>query len=124
MTVNRREHLRYPVEGDEIFVLGRHSRNVAAVRNISIGGLQFEYVNGAYESDHWTQIDIIGEWQDRLTLPCLECQIVYDIKTLLESGTYTGLDVRCCGVRFVGLTEDQKKNLHQVLRCLASQPVE
>jgi len=62
MAVNRREHLRYPVAGDEIFVLGRHSNNVAAVRNISIGGLQFEYVSGAYESDQWTQIDIIGEW--------------------------------------------------------------
>lgn len=124
MAVNRREHLRYPVVDDEMFVLGRYSTNVVAVRNLSFGGLQFEYVHGAHASDQWTQIDIIGEWQDRLSLPCLQCQIVYDIKALLESGTYTGLDVRHCGVRFLGLTEDQKKNLHQLLRCLASQPVE
>lgn len=124
MAVNRRKHVRYPLADDKMFVLGRYTNDVAVVRNISNGGLQFEYVQGLYESDQWTRIDIICHRRDHIMVPCLRCNIVYDIKSLMEMGAYTGLDVRHCGLHFMGLTEDQKKNLHQLCLCLALQPAQ
>ena len=117
---NRRKHFRYPVTGDEILVLGRYSNNVAVVRNISMDGLQVEYINGRREGDQWTKIDISGDRQTHFMVPSVQCEVVYDISVLPENRTYTGMEARRCGLHFFELSEAQNTQLRQLLQHLTA----
>lgn len=117
MKIDRRLHSRYRVPADEIFVHGRHSNDVATVKDISEGGLKLEYLGGHFAEDHWSLVDIVAGRRQNVQVSAVRCEVRYDIENLLENRTFTGKDIRSCGLHFVDLSRDQKKSLIRLLGC-------
>jgi hypothetical protein len=120
MGEERRRHSRYAVPEEEIFVMGEFSNTVVKVRNIGCGGVQCEYLSADFADDQRSRIDILAGGNDRSVLSNVACSVVYDIKSLSADGPFTGMDLRVCGLRFVGLTAGQQENLKQLLAQLAA----
>lgn len=76
-----------------------------------------QYISELDRSDQWTQINIISGECDPILMADVCCEVMYDIKDLMENGSFSGMDVRLCGLCFGELTQDQKKALHRLLDC-------
>jgi hypothetical protein len=115
MGVEQRRFQRYALKEDGLDVLSRDRKVVGKLKNISRGGVAYQYthVNGAKADSEI--IDILGKAPDRFSLLGLDCRTVYDIATLNEGRTFTGSSSRLRGVQFKGLTEEQKERLEFLL---------
>jgi hypothetical protein len=115
MQFERRKKPRYAVADREIIVMCAYSCNVAAVCNIGAGGMQLQYVSESDRGDQWTRIDIFAGKSDRILAAGLGCRVAYDVKSLMEGGTFSGLNVRLCGLEFMELTQVQEIFLNQLI---------
>lgn len=115
MKEERRKHPRHTLNHHEVFILDRHSEKVAVLKDISFGGMQLRYLPDAFTNDQCALIDIVSGEKNQVLIAGLSCNMVYDFADLMQDGSFRGMDVRRCGVRFRGLTEDQKDRLHQIL---------
>lgn len=111
----RRKGSRIPISDEQIVVMGHHSNTVGVLRDIGKGGLKIEYMSDMAASDQWTLIDILANRRDQALLAAVSCKIVYDIKDMSSYRTFTGVDVRLCGVCFCELTAVQLESLHKLL---------
>ena len=115
MHIERRKGSRIPISGEQFVVMGHHSNTVGVLRDIGEGGLKIEYISDMASSDQWSLIDILANRRDQVLLAAVPCQIVYDIKDMASHRTFTGVDVRLCGVCFCELIQVQLENLHKFL---------
>jgi len=97
MPAERRATNRYAVLFDEIQVFIYPSQKIYPIKDISKGGLAFEYSPVADEPFESEAIDISAVDYDRFYLPQIACKTVYDIATLMEGQLFTG------GERFAAL---------------------
>ena len=111
----RRREQRVAITDDEIVVMGRYSNSVGVIKDISMGGMRFEYFSDKPVDGQWKLIDILANRQDHVLLASVPCDIAYDIKGMASNSTFTGLCVRICGVNFNALTEDQTGNLEHLI---------
>jgi hypothetical protein len=111
----RRKGSRVPIFDEQIVVMGHHSNTVGVLRDIGEGGLKIEYMSDMASSDQWTLIDILANRRDQVLLAAVPSKIVYDIKDMSSYRTFTGVDVRLCGVCFYELTPVQFESLHKLL---------
>jgi hypothetical protein len=122
MGVEQRRFTRYAVKEDGLEVLSRDLQVVGKLKNISRGGVAYQYtpVNGTKADSE--MIDILGKVPDRFSLLALDCRTVYDIATLNEDRTFTGSASRLRGLQFKGLTAEQEERLGLLLQNYVIKP--
>ena len=116
MVSERRGHYRCKVDRDEMFVMGCHANHVAIVSDISEGGLKFEYMWGHFSEDWWTKINVLQADTRRVLVSAASCEIVYNIRNLVEDDTFTGAEICHCGLKFIKMTVEQKSLLRQIMK--------
>ena len=108
----RRRHTRHKTPDSCFAALRAGSTTVGRIRDISMGGLSFEYLEDL-ESSHDCQdgerVDLFmtGGSQFVREIPC---QTVRDSLALLDNLSFSGICVRLRGVQFQDMTE-QASNL-------------
>ena len=95
--------------------MDRHTEMIAMLKDISFGGMQLRYLPGAFADGQCALFDLVSDENNPVLISCLSCNKVYDFADLMENGSFSGKDVRCCGVRFNRLTDVQKDRLHQIM---------
>ena len=115
MKIERRKYPRYPLKNNEVFILDRHAEMIAVLKDISFGGMQLKYLPDAFADDQCALFDLVSDEKNPVQISCISCNKVYDFADLMENGSFSGKDVRCCGVSFNKLTDVQKYRLHQIM---------
>lgn len=111
MSIEQRRFTRYAVKEDGLEVMSRELKVVGKLKNISRGGVAYQYATVNGTKPDFEVIDILGKVPDRFSLVGLECRAVYDIATLNEDRTFTGSPSRLRGLQFKGLTAEQEERL-------------
>jgi hypothetical protein len=120
----RRQHPRYPVREGEFEVFSHDSKIMGKLNNISQGGLAFQYSPVEGRNAESETIDIMAKSPDPFFLPSVACRTMYDISVLAEDRTFTGAAARLCGVKFVGLQNDQTQKLAHFIKKYGFEPLE
>jgi len=115
MEVDRRKHPRYRLNNGEFVAIGRNTDMLAFVQNAGAGGLQLQYVSEIGRADQWQRLTIIGGNCSQILIADVSCQVAYDIQSLMEEGSFRGLNVRLCGLAFNELTQLQENILYQLI---------
>jgi hypothetical protein len=108
MAIKKRKYERVSPQGNAFAALGRRYTKVGRIKDISLGGLAFEYISAAGTDRDSSRVDIflIGDVFHLYNIPC---EVVYDIPhpVLLENiESIKLLTTKRCGVQFGTLTED------------------
>lgn len=111
----RRKFTRYQAPGDMCQVFSHKSNIAWKVKDISKSGLAFEHHPEAGDMAKLRKIDIVLNCPNRFYLIGAHCKTVYDIKALAETRTFTGTEIKRCGLQYKGLREGQKINLERLL---------
>ena len=120
----RRQNPRYHVRDGEFEVFSHDSKIMGKLNNISQGGLAFHYSPVEGRRAESETIDIMAKSPDPFFLPSVACRTMYDISTLAEDRTFTGATARLCGVKFVGLQDEQTKKLAHFIKKYGLEPSE
>ncbi len=115
MKRERRKFPRRRLAGNMVYVLDKNSAKLATLNDFSAGGLQLRYFPDRAIDHQWTLVDICTGAQPPTCVSGVVCETVYDITSLMENGTFSGMDMRVSGVRFDKLTEAQRKRLEMLL---------
>ena len=100
MEPERRQFDRYLFNNKDFYLSTDKSLSVYKIKDISQGGLSFQYYPNRDEelADGYINIKIIkGE---KVESEQKSCFIVYDIRTLSEGQSFSGKKSRQCGIRF------------------------
>ena len=93
--------------------LGSRFTKVGRVKNISTGGLAFEYItNGDTDEDN-SQLDVFVSGKD-FHLPRVPCKVIYDIPaqpTDLKRIFFQPFLTKQCGVKFKTLSAEKSAQL-------------
>jgi len=124
MSAEQRRFKRYAIKSDGLDVASRDLKVVGKLKNISRGGLAYQYtpVNGTKPDSE--MIDILGKGPDRFHVSGIYCKAVYDISELAADQTFTGAEIRLRGLEFTGLTEEQNEMLEFLLEHYVTEPSE
>ncbi|UCF91471.1 MAG: PilZ domain-containing protein [Desulfobacterales bacterium] len=106
---------RYPVPEDEFFIFSRRSSAMAAIKNLSRGGLQFEYASVACHEEEWNRVDIFVRRHSQFCIAAIDCGLIYNIDNLAENRTFSGSPTRLCGLQFLRLKKEQERKLEFLL---------
>jgi hypothetical protein len=118
MEAERRKSKRYPVPKNVYFVFDHNSNKMAVVKDISMGGLKFEYIPIPSSEAEWKTIDIYASSRNRFHLFGIPCKIIYQIDSLIENQSFSGSRSRTAGLQFAKLTKNQKKKLESLLNTI------
>jgi hypothetical protein len=109
----KRKYARFSPQGNAFAALGRRYAKVGRIKDISLGGLAFEYISEVDTDRDFSQIDIflIGEVFHLYNLPC---EVVYDHPHPIRFKNFKSLKIslnKRCGVQFEILPEDDMAQL-------------
>lgn len=113
--IERRKSKRHPVSEGILFVCSHGSENFLAVKNISSHGLQFVYFPEICDARDCQLIDIMQHSNAYFCVAGICCRIVYDIPSLSENLSFSGIHTRVAGVNFFDLTNGQKQKLDSLI---------
>lgn len=116
--IERRKSKRHPVSEGNLFVCSHGSDNPLAVKDISSHGLQFVYFPDICAAPDYHLIDIMQHSRAYFCMAGVCCQTVYDIPSLSEHLSFSGVRTRVAGVEFADLTEEQQVKLSGLLTAL------
>jgi hypothetical protein len=124
MAIEKRKYERISPQGNAFAALGRRYAKVGRIKDISLGGLAFEYISAVGTDRDPSQIDIflIGDVFHLYDIPC---EVVYDIPhpVLLENFKSIKLSTtKRCGVQFGTLTEDDTAQMKLFLESHTENP--
>lgn len=122
MSVERRDHLRLPPQSNSFAALGSDYSRVGKIKNISRGGLAFEYIAGESDSRDSSQVDVFMTG-DVFHIYSVPCKLIYEIDIHIPqiNNKYAKiLTVRRCGLKFGDLTEDNLTQLELFLESYAT----
>lgn len=118
MVVEKRKYYRFMARPDTYAAMGPRFTKVGKVRQISIGGLAFEYICTTEKPDrHATKVTVFL-CEDEFFLPDIPCRVISDLpnvsldKNPMFDSIYV---VNRCAVQFKTITEDQKRRLEYLL---------
>ena len=117
MQQERRRYIRYEKLGRAFSVYGRKSSKVGNIKDISLGGLSFEYIYGRGKKGNTSQIDIFLAENDFL-LYGLSCKVVYDFIVYvprISNQFSSSLIKRRCGIRFTSLSGSNRRKSESFL---------
>ncbi len=109
----RRRHIRFLAQENAFAALRTSFTRVGRIKNISVGGLAFEYITDEESNQEGSQIDIFISGNG-FHLPKVPCAVVYDIPARSPFGDgmfYHTFMSKQCGVQFGELTQDEKEQL-------------
>jgi hypothetical protein len=115
MTVERRKFERHEVPESGYFVFDHDTNEMATVKDVSLGGLKFEYVSIAGEISGWCLIDIFGNKGSRFHIFGIPCRRIYCIDELAQNKTLSGSRSQTSGLNFIHLTGDQQTQLESLI---------
>lgn len=72
-------------------------------------------MHGSVSPDGWKLIDIAFGNAHGAVLSSVCCRLIYDISDLSQQRSFTGQDIRICGLTFSELTAEQAAVLCQFL---------
>jgi len=119
MHFEQRKYPRYSVEENQIVVMCGSDKGIATVRDISAGGIKLQYVPLEGNETEWNRVNIFSALCNHFFVEHVDCRTVYDIASLMEAGTFSGMNVRTSGLCFSRLTGDQETALRRILKWCA-----
>jgi len=114
MVVERRKYVRFLVQPNTYAALGSRFTKVGKVRDISIGGLAFEYLSNTEDLDQPYSKIAIYQSENKFHLANLPCRVIYDLpqralnKNLVSNSIYV---TNRCAVQFITIAERQIERL-------------
>ncbi len=119
MDADKRRDARYAAQENVIAALQNGGTTVGKVRDVSKGGLSFEYI--IYDED--VNAKSMGRdvfiFVDGFSIRRLPCRVVYDIPVAEPEGDdlyITPLTTKRCGVKFETLSGEQEEKLEFLLQ--------
>ena len=113
----QRNHLRFEIPGLAAYaVLKRgwpRSPVIGDISDICVGGLSFCYPSTESRTHRLSHLNILltdGSFQ----LNTVQFEVIWDCRS--ESEVFAGVPTRRCGVRFLGLTDEQKSDLRYFIQ--------
>ncbi len=114
MVIEQRKHFRFLTQDIAIISLWSNSINLGKLKDISRGGLAFEYITDEKPKEENSQINIFLSG-NKFHLSNVPCKIVYDIPIREENYRFDKLLMtRRCGVKFKKTTANLKRLLEKV----------
>jgi len=100
MKNERREFVRYPFKPHTIFLYSNNSPVKGWGKDISKGGMSFEYTPSE-ECEPKPEISLILAGDAfPFYLPDIPCKTIYDIKVYKNDRPFKVNGIRCCGVKY------------------------
>jgi len=121
----KRRFIRYRARDKVFAALGEKFSRVGKVKDISVGGLAFEYVGEPESSNDLSRIDIFVT-SNGFHLSRIPCKKIYEIPSPNSFEQYTptkNMYVSRCGVEFGKLEDNQLSQLKYLLDNYASRTV-
>lgn len=115
MEDDRREFKRFVFTKDEIQILSDNPILFGKLKDISKGGLSFQYTPITGVKMATDSINILPRGNDEYNLYHIKCQIIYNISSAEEDKSITGYERRKCGIKYYWLKEKQNNNLELLL---------
>ncbi len=116
MKDERSEFARYMTQKNEVQVFSHDQKIDGTLKDISKGGLAFQYTPIAGEKMDTNYINILIKGPYRFYLFDINCRIIYDRSTLEEGQSIKGTERRQRGIKFVELKENQQNKLEFILK--------
>lgn len=113
MKSERRRHIRHEALDNAFAALGPKYSRVGKIKDISSGGMAFEYIARKERIPKASQVDIFLA-ENNFNISNLACTVVYDIVVHVphvESQFADLLATRRCGVRFGSLSLSSRRKL-------------
>ena len=111
METERRKFARFLAQDTAFAVLRPDFTKLGKIKDISGGGLAFEYIAYEWQKKDSPEMDIFLS-EGRFHLSKIASKIVYDFKIVEEYQTSIDrIERRLCGLQFGGLTEGQAAQL-------------
>ncbi len=118
MTVERRKFKRHGLPESAYFVFDHDTSEMARIKDVSLGGLKFEYMSITNDFIEWRLIDIFANNGRRFHLFGIACRRIYTIDELAENKTFSGSRSRTSGLEFIHLTGKQQTKLESLIHQL------
>lgn len=120
---DRRQYERYSPEGQAIAAFRSEDGRivVGSIRNISAGGLFFQYTDVGIPGEMGQgTVDVYFSEKD-FFLPDIPCQVVYSIE-IVENDYLIDIPLpkMCCGLKFVELVEETSESLNYLINVFAA----
>ena len=113
MKHERRKFARYIIRADELKVFSNDLKIVGSVRDLSKGGLAFQYTPITGRKAETKDINIVAK--DRVFLVYVDCRTIYDLPVPEQGAGFKGAERRQRGIKFLRLTESRQNQLHLLL---------
>ena len=117
MANERRRFVRFQVKSAIYAALGHNFDKVGTVKDISVGGVAFEYVSDQDSMEAMTQVDILLV-DENIHLSKLPCTVAYE-DDVRKHGTLRRfgrpLVTKRCGVKFGNFEENQRTQLEHLI---------
>ena len=117
LSPEKRRYVRYNTKPLVYAALGSHYSRVGKVKDISIGGLAFEYVAGNDLPNDLTRIDVFAAGNG-IYIPAIACRKIYEfvIDNGLEQYEPTNdIAMMRCGVEFINPGRVQLTQLKELI---------
>ena len=114
MMNDRRRYARYRVP-DDFLVFSHETAGIGWIKDISLGGLSYEYIPTGIMNISQDRIDIFAHNQKQFFLPGLSCTRIYDRDGIEGPEGSASIKFRHCGVQCNNLTREQKNRLDFLL---------
>ena len=114
MRSKKRKYTRFLVQDNVYAALGTHFSRVGKLKNISIDGLAFDYIENKQAAEPDCSVVSIFHSENNFFLSNLECIVIYDYPKcikLKESSLKQKFLVKRCAVQFMAINTLQKKKL-------------
>jgi len=111
---DRRKHTRYKVNKDAFAVIRTSDNKLGKIRDVSKGGLSFEYIMKGDPAEGFSELDIFTTEND-FYLKLLPVQVIMD-SSMEPEHAFSSLEMRRLGVRFGEMTPNQLSKLDYFLQ--------
>ena len=111
MNIDRREFVRHQIRPHKIFLFSNHSPVKGWGKDISKGGMAFEYIP-TEDCEPKSEIRLILAGDEvPFYLPDLFCKTIYDVEVDKNSGSSKRIGLRRCGVKYKKLDPEMQEKL-------------
>lgn len=122
MDIDLREFTRHQIRPHTIFLFSNYSPIKGWVKDISKGGMAFEYVPiDECEPKPEIRLILAGD-AFPFYLPDISCKTIYDIKANKNDRPFKGTGTRRCGVQYEELDPEMQEKLVDLLSNEAIRP--
>jgi hypothetical protein len=118
MAKNDRRYIRFLAEENAFAVLGDDYSKVGKIKDISFGGLSFDYLNNDQPTSKGRSKISIFTVNDGFHLADVDCTVICDCQAdEIGQKLFGELHKTKCTVEFLSLSDNQKKLLDHFLKC-------